>query len=209
MTQNSSDSQGRQDNWNAFACNVNESLLLNTASAMVKYGLKDLGYDHVVLDDCWSIGRNSSGYLVHDPTKFPNGMLSVADRLHAMGMKFGMYSSAGVFTCGRYPGSLGNEDKDAEYFAANGVDYLKYDNCYNQGQYGTAKLSFDRYNTMSMALNKTGRPITYALCNWGQDQVWAWATEMSNAARMSGDVYDSFNRPDDACPYGELVLPRH
>lgn len=60
------------DNWNAFQCDVNESLLLNTARAMVDYGLRDLGYQYIVLDDCWSIGRNESGYLVADPIKFPS-----------------------------------------------------------------------------------------------------------------------------------------
>jgi len=82
-------------------------------------------------------------------------------------MKFGMYSSAGTFTCGKYPGSLDYETQDAEFFASNGVDYLKYDNCFNRGQSGTPKLSFDRYNVMSRALNATGRDIVYSLCNWG------------------------------------------
>ncbi|KAL9088734.1 MAG: hypothetical protein Q9165_006043 [Trypethelium subeluteriae] len=113
------------DNWNAFQCNVNESLLLNTARAMVNYGLRDLGYDYIVLDDCWSIGRNSTGYLVANPEKFPNGMKYIADKLHGMGMKFGMYSSAGIYTCGRYPGSLGYEQKDADLWASWDVDYLK------------------------------------------------------------------------------------
>ena len=82
----------------------------------------------------------------------------------------------------------------------DGVDYLKYDNCYNQGQSGTALNSFNRYQVMSQALNKTGRPIVYSMSNWGQDQPWDWAYTISNSDRMSGDVYDSFNRPDDACP---------
>ncbi|KAF2089790.1 glycoside hydrolase family 27 protein [Saccharata proteae CBS 121410] len=188
------------DNWNAFGCDVSESLLLNTAQAMVDYGLRDLGYNYVVLDDCWSSGRNESGYLVEDTTKFPNGMKHVADRVHAMGMKFGMYSSAGVFTCARYPGSLGNEEKDAAYFASVGVDYLKYDNCYNQGQSGTALISFNRYSAMSRALNATNRPIVYALCNWGDDNPFDWAYTISNSYRMSGDIYDSFSRPDSRCP---------
>jgi alpha-galactosidase len=54
------------NNWNAFQCDVNESLLLTTAQDMIDYGLRDLGYNHIVLDDCWSIGRNASGYLVED-----------------------------------------------------------------------------------------------------------------------------------------------
>ncbi|KAL2352250.1 glycoside hydrolase superfamily [Cryomyces antarcticus] len=193
------------DNWNVFQCNVNESLLLNTAQAMVDYGLRDLGYNYIVLDDCWSIGRNETGYLVENPEKFPNGMKHVADTLHGMGMKFGMYSSAGVFTCGRFPGSLGYEQKDADLWASWGVDYLKYDNCYNQGQSGTPKLSFDRYNVMSQALNNTGRKILYSLCNWGNDDPFDWAYTISNPWRMSGDIYDSFNRPDSRCPCTESI----
>ncbi|KAF2001676.1 glycoside hydrolase family 27 protein [Amniculicola lignicola CBS 123094] len=188
------------NNWNAFHCDVSEDLLLSTAQSMIDLGLRDLGYNHLVLDDCWSIGRNSSGYLVADYVKFPSGMASIADRLHSMGYKFGMYSSAGVFTCGKYPGSLGYEQKDADLWASWGVDYLKYDNCFNQGQSGTPKLSFDRYNIMSQALNATGREIVYSMCNWGNDDPFDWAYTIANSGRMSGDIYDSFNRPDARCP---------
>ncbi|KAH8846523.1 hypothetical protein MCOR21_008158 [Pyricularia oryzae] len=191
------------NNWNAYHCDVSEELLLKTAEAMVTYGLRDLGYNYVVLDDCWSIGRNESGYLLHNPVKFPSGMKSIADKLHAMKFKFGMYSSAGVFTCGRYPGSLGFEQKDADTFASWGVDYLKYDNCYNQGQSGTPQLSFNRYNVMSKALNNTGRPMVYAMCNWGNDDPYDWAYTIANSYRMSGDIYDSFQRPDSRCPCTE------
>lgn len=172
---------------------------------MANYGLRDLGYKYVVLDDCWSEGRNSSGYLVPNSQKFPNGMAYVANQIHSLGMMFGMYSSAGIFTCGRYPGSLGYETQDAEYFASQGVDYLKYDNCYNQGQSGTKQVSFNRYNVMSQALNKTGRPILYALCNWGDDEPYDWAYTISNSYRMSGDIYDSFTRPDSRCPCTETI----
>ncbi|KAE9993964.1 hypothetical protein EG327_002298 [Venturia inaequalis] len=193
------------DNWNAFGCNINETILLDTAKAMISYGLRDLGYNYVVLDDCWSQGRNGSGYIEHDPTKFPNGMKLVADAVHALGMKFGMYSSAGKFTCGKYPGSLDNEQKDADLFASWGVDYLKYDNCYNLGRSGTPKLSFDRYDVMSKALNATGRPILYAMCNWGNDDPYDWAYDIANSYRMSGDIYDSFNRPDSRCPCDDVI----
>lgn len=193
------------DNWNAYGCDVDEELLLTTAQAMVDYGLRDLGYNYVVLDDCWSEGRNSSGYLVANTKTFPHGMKYVADKIHGMGLKFGMYSSAGLFTCAKYPGSLGNEEKDAEFFAENDVDYLKYDNCFNQGQSGTPKISFDRYNVMSQALNKTGRPIVYSMCNWGNDDPYDWAYTIANSGRMSGDIYDSFNRPDERCPCTEAI----
>jgi len=81
------------DNWNAYACSVNESLLLNTAEAMVSYGLRDLGYNYVVLDDCWSSGRDQYGVLQPNTLKFPRGMAPIADDLHAMGKFFGCRSS--------------------------------------------------------------------------------------------------------------------
>ena len=91
-----------QDNWNAFGCNVSETLLLGTAQKIVDYGLRDLGYYYIILDDCWSAGRTANGTLQPNVTKFPNGMKHVADQLHNMGLGFGMYSSAGMYTCGQY-----------------------------------------------------------------------------------------------------------
>ncbi len=166
-------------------------------------GLRDLGYSYVVLDDCWSNGRDpaNNNSLVADTTKFPKGMAAVADAIHGLGLKFGMYSSAGRYTCGMYEGSQGHEWIDAHTFASWGVDYLKYDNCYNQGQAGDQLLSYQRYKTMSDALNSTGRPILYSLCNWGEDFPWNWGSTISNSWRISGDVYDSFDRPDDRCPW--------
>ena len=71
---------------------------------------------------------------------------------------------------------------------------------YNGGRAGTQSLSYQRYDVMSKALNATGSPILYSLCNWGEDSPWNWAQTMSNSWRMSGDIYDSFSRPDVRCP---------
>ena len=116
------------DNWNAYGCDVSEELLLNTGKKMVDLGLRDAGYYYVILDDCWSDGRYKNGSLKPDFKKFPNGMASIADTLHSMDMGFGMYSSAGLYTCGQYAGSLGHETIDANTWASWGVDYLKYVN---------------------------------------------------------------------------------
>ncbi|TEY38137.1 hypothetical protein BOTCAL_0495g00020 [Botryotinia calthae] len=190
------------DNWNALGCDVSEELLLQTADLIVDYGLKDLGYQYVILDDCWSNGRNASdnNTLVADADKFPQGMKAVADAIHDLGLKFGMYSDAGEYTCGGYAGSLGYETVDANYFASVGIDYLKYDNCYNTGQAGTQYLSSQRYQVMAKALNATGRPIVYSLCNWGEDSPWNWGSTTANSWRISGDVYDSWDRADARCP---------
>jgi alpha-galactosidase len=93
---------GSKNNWNTFACDVSESLLLDTSSLLVEYGLRDLGYNYVVLDDCWSSGRGEDGYQVVDEKKFPRGMKAVSNDLHKEGLLFGMYSSAGEMTCARY-----------------------------------------------------------------------------------------------------------
>ena len=127
-------------------------------------------------------------------------MKYVGDTLHAMNLKFGMYSSAGKYTCAQYAASLGTEKQDAATFASWGVDYLKYDNCYNEGQEGTEQLTYTRYKAMSDALNATGRPILYSMCNWGRDYPWNWAQTMANSWRITGDIYDSFARPDPRCP---------
>ena len=111
-----------------------------------------------------------------------------------------MYSSAGRYTCAKYEASLGREKQDADTFAGWGVDYLKYDNCFNEGQEGTSQITYNRYKAMSDALNATGRPILYSMCNWGVDYPWNWASTIANSWRITGDIYDSFDRPDARCP---------
>ena len=104
-----------------------------SADAMVESGLKDAGYEYVVIDDCWSLKqRDEKGYLVPDPEKFPQGMKAVADYVHSKGLKFGMYSCCGTHTCaGYHPGSFEHEFQGRGDLRLPGAwDYLKYDNCY-------------------------------------------------------------------------------
>ena len=104
------------NNWNTFACEVSENLLLETSRLLIDYGLRDVGYNYVVLDDCWSTGRGDDGYLIVDSTKFPRGMRHVSDALHEQDLLFGMYSSAGELTCARYGKSIAcmTYDPDAD-----------------------------------------------------------------------------------------------
>ena len=94
---------------------------------IVDDGYRDLGYEYVIIDDCWSLRERVDGKLVADPALFPNGMKALADYIHSKGLKFGMYSCAGTKTCAGYPSSYGHEFSDAKQFAEWGVDYLKYD----------------------------------------------------------------------------------
>lgn len=188
------------NNWNSLGCDVSESLLLATANNLVSLGLRDIGYNYVVLDDCWQgDGRDSNRKIKVNLDCFPHGMKWVSDQIHSQNLLYGMYSSAGEMTCAKFEGSLDFETEDAESYASWGVDYLKYDNCFSRGRIGTAEVSFNRYNTMAKALNATGRPILYSLCQWGEDLVMSWGFSIANSYRISGDIYDSFARPNDLC----------
>ncbi|MBP2324234.1 alpha-galactosidase [Kibdelosporangium banguiense] len=180
------------NNWNSTHCRAdfNEAMVKGIADIFVDRGLKDAGYQYVNLDDCWALPqRNTAGDLVADPVRFPNGIKAVADYVHAKGLKFGIYTSAGTKTCNTagFPGGLGFEQQDANLFASFGVDYLKYDNCNNQGV--DAKL---RYTTMRDALRRTGRPIVFSLCEWGQNRPWEWAADVGHLWRTTGDISDSY-----------------
>ena len=171
--------------WNQFGCNINEQLVKDIADAMVSSGMKDAGYTYVNLDDCWSArSRDAAGNLVPDPAKFPDGLGVVADYVHARGLKLGIYSSSGTTTCSGFPGSNGNEVRDANTWASWGIDYLKYDNC---GDY-QGRTTLQRYGAMRDALLATGRPIFYSMCNWGQDNVWTWGAEYGNSWRTTSDI---------------------
>src|SRR5689334_24433933 len=102
------------NSWNKFACNVSDELVRGIADAMVQSGMKDAGYQYVVIDDCWQVRRDGNGNIVADPQRFPNGIKALADYIHSLGLKFGIYSDAGSKTCEGRPGSLGHEYQDAQ-----------------------------------------------------------------------------------------------
>ncbi len=149
------------NSWNAFGCNIDESKILAQAKAMVTSKMLEVGYKFVVMDDCWSKkARDASGNLEADPAKFPHGIKALSDAIHALGLKFGMYSDRGAKTCGGFPGSQGFESQDAKQFAAWGVDYLKYDNC------NTVLDEKTQYQTMQAALKSVPRDIVFSVCSW-------------------------------------------
>ena len=184
------------NNWNSTHCRAefDEEMVKGIADIFVDKGLKEAGYEYVNLDDCWALpARDANGKLVPDPVRFPGGIKAVADYVHAKGLKLGIYTSAGTKTCNSagFPGALGHEYSDAQQFADWGVDYLKYDNCNNQG--ADAKL---RYTTMRDALKAasqtTGRPIVYSICEWGENKPWEWAADVGHLWRTTGDISDNW-----------------
>ncbi len=187
------------NSWNTFGCNINETLIRQMADAMVSSGMRDLGYQYVVVDDCWmNPDRDSAGNLQGDPGRFPSGMRALGDYLHNRGLKFGIYQAPLDRTCaqyfGSYPGatgSQGHEAQDARQFAAWGVDFLKYDWCSPTGSINDQVATFAR---MRDALAATGRPIVYSINsnsihektgpqrNWGDvANMWRTTEDITNA----------------------------
>jgi len=150
--------------WYDFMCKLNEADVRGAADALVEQGLTELGYNYVNIDDCWASGRFKNG-TVFPNTQFPSGMKALADYVHALGLKFGVYTDRGTKTCAGFPGSQGYETVDANTYAAWGVDFLKEDSCYAVNDPVAA---FPQYGKMRDALKATGRPILFSLCGWNQ-----------------------------------------
>ncbi|XP_062507907.1 uncharacterized protein LOC134184274 [Corticium candelabrum] len=176
------------NSWNHFHCGINEELIMQTIDAVNSSGLRDAGYKYVNLDDCWQVSRFPNKTIMPDPKAFPHGLTPLIDHAHSLGLLFGVYSEAGYKTCAGRPGSLGYEVVDANTYASWKVDYLKYDNCYTDHTKPEV-----RYPVMRDALNKTGRPIFYSMCEWGVDNPATWAAAVGNSWRTTGDIGDSWN----------------
>ncbi|MBN2596820.1 glycoside hydrolase family 27 protein [Labilibaculum sp.] len=175
------------NSWNKFGCNVSESLIMEMADAMAESGMRNAGYEYLVIDDCWQVGRDSLGNIIADPERFPSGMKVLVDYVHSKDLKFGIYSCAGSMTCQSRPGSRGYQFQDARTYASWGVDYLKYDWCFDEGQKAEAA-----YKTMSDALKTSGRPIVFSICEWGESEPWKWGKGIGHLWRTTADIRDCY-----------------
>jgi alpha-galactosidase len=185
--------------WNKFGCDVSDTLVRGMADAMVKSGMKDAGYQYIVIDDCWQVARDANGNIIADPQRFPGGIKALADYVHSLGLKFGIYSDAGSKTCAGRPGGRGHEFQDALQYAAWGVDYLKYDWCNTTTQDAQAS-----YALIRDALDASGRPIVLSICEWGKAKPWLWGKEVGgNLWRTTDDINDKWEShekwPDGSC----------
>lgn len=184
---------------------LQERIVLETAQAMVDHGLRDAGYVYVNLDDRWQdpvTPREPSGAIRYDRRRFPHGIRHVADRVHEMGLRFGIYTVANLLACGGEEGcgqhgipttgSLGHERVDAEVFADWGVDFLKIDWCGvdEAGNRGRAAEVFSDWND---AIAATGRPIVLSASTWGEEQEEHWAPSLTHLWRTTGDLHPAWS----------------
>jgi alpha-galactosidase len=188
------------NSWNHFAGKIDDATVRAQADAMVTSGLRDAGYVYINIDDTWEGERDAKGFI-HSNAKFPD-MKALADYVHGKGLKLGIYSSPGAKTCAKFEGSYGHEEQDAQTFAGWGIDYLKYDLCGLRELMKEApsaeaahKMMVDAYAKMHNALQKTGRPIVFSLCQYGNDAVWQWGASVGgNLWRTTGDISDRYSR---------------
>jgi alpha-galactosidase len=128
-------------------------------------------------------------------------MKALADYVHSKGLKIGIYSSPGPFTCAGYEASYNHEEQDAKQYAAWGFDYLKYDWCSGAMVYATdpetnRPLPMTEqavYAKMGEALLHSGRKIVFSLCQYGQNDVGSWGANVGgNLWRTTGDIRDQW-----------------
>jgi alpha-galactosidase len=195
------------NSWNCFAGAVTAEKVKSAADAMVKSGLIDHGWTYINIDDYWEVKPSATG----DPTlqgperdaegrilpnkRFPE-MKGLADYVHSLGLKIGLYSGPGPLTCGGCIASYQHEEQDARSYGEWGFDYLKYDWCsYSRiapRDPNRADL-MKPYQVMRAALDKVPRDILYSLCQYGMGDVWEWGEQVGgNSWRTTGDITDTW-----------------
>ena len=201
--------------WNEFGCAISEATLVNTGQLMIQKhpadwegkesSLKDAGYTYVNIDDCWQAkNRDAQGNPQWDTAKFPKGLKWLADTIHRMGLKIGIYSCAGTATCCNYFAAfdpdhpdVGYDQRDADAYADWGIDYLKEDWCNVPSEYqnaaGSQKLYARMRDALKTATSKTDRPIVFSLCNWGQFSVQQWGDTIGHLWRTGSDITPTWN----------------
>lgn len=182
---------------------ISEKLFMRAADLLVSEGYADLGYEYVIVDDCWlATNRSADGMLEADKKRFPSGIKALSNYIHSKGLKFGLYQDLGSKTCAGFPGVLGHEAKDAKRFAEWEVDYVKLDGCFSDVR------DMDKgYVEFGRHLNNTGRPMVYS-CSWPAYQEfkgiridYASIAEHCNLWRNYGDIDDSWSSVMDIADY--------
>jgi len=173
---------------------------MSIADAIVDTGLDKLGYRFVNLDDCWSAStRDETGQLQPNATRFPEGMKALADYVHSKGLKLGLYTCTGTYTCkNKLPGSAGHWQQDADTLANWGVDFVKADYCSADKSIPSQEL----YQTFSSALNATGREMLFSLCQWGVEDVAEWGGQVGQMFRIQMDHIPFWHYPPNAAGVG-------
>lgn len=215
----------RWNTYNHYSCSPTEAIVHSNAQALVDLGLLAKGYDFVTVDCGWTLpARLANGSITWNPAIFPSGYFALGQFLHARGLKFGVYSDSGIQMCmtgtPAQVGSLYHEAVDAATFASWGADMIKFDNCYSDAATGYPNVDYTpsvspstRFANMSSWIAATGRPMVYAICEWGVDFPSAWAPAIGNTWRITNDIIPAFKTVarilNQAVPQTSFAGPGH
>ncbi|KAB5576295.1 alpha-galactosidase [Coniochaeta sp. 2T2.1] len=193
------------NSYNAYGCEnpgPTEAIIKANAQGLVTLGFDKLGYTYVTPDCGWNSNfRDSSGRQVWNATRFPSGGKALADYIHGLRLKFGLYSGGGYYQCGStdLPASLNHETTDAAAFASWGADSLKYDNCYSTSNTTMVDYTSEgtgsptRFQTMASAIDAASRDIVFQVCQWGVGQnIGTWASKIADSWRISNDISNNW-----------------
>ena len=179
--------------WNAFRVDISEDIIKHQADLMVKKGLKDAGYHYVNVDDGYFGKRDDNGIMHTHEQRFPNGMKPIADYVHGLGMKAGLYTDAGNSTCGSMwdndaagvgAGIYGHEPQDAQlYYGDWGFDFIKIDYC---GGDALGLNEKERYTSIRNSIDKVNKDVSINICRWAFPGTWA--KDAATSWRISGDI---------------------
>jgi alpha-galactosidase len=173
--------------WNHFFCDYDEKTIREQADALVSTGMRDAGYNYVVIQECIARQRDASGKLIADAERFPSGMPALTAYIHSRGLKAGVYTDIGKHTCypnPQYQGSYGHEQQDADTFAQWGMDFVEMDFCNREPEHSGRWV----YERMAQAIHNTGRPMIFYLCAWGNEEPWEWAQGKAQMWRTEFDI---------------------
>lgn len=173
--------------WNHFFCDYTDKDIREQADALVSTGMRDAGYNYVLIQECIAPSRDAKGNIVVDAKRFPHGMKALVNYIHSLGLKAGTYTDVGKRTCFRkvaYEGSYGHEQQDADTFAAWGMDFVEMDYCFRETEH-TGRWVYER---MAQAIRNTGRPMAFYICSWGNEQPWEWAQGVAQMWRSDYDI---------------------
>lgn len=177
------------NSWNFYHCNIDENTVRAIADAMVKNGMRDVGYRYVNIDDCWQVQRFDSGEIQADPARFPSGMKALADYVHSRGLLLGVYTARGSLTCQNRPASYMHEEIDARTYCRWGIDYVKVDNCggSNWPRTNTSWIKFrEAFDSCTV---DTGRPVVLSVEYCGSvDGCGEWIARTANLWRTTADI---------------------
>ena len=207
--------------WNTFAAKINYTVIKEQADAMVSSGLKDAGYQYVNIDEGWWQGtRDGAGNITVDSADWPGGMPAIADYIHGLGLKAGLYTDAGKDGCGYYyptgrpaapgSGSEGHYAQDFLAFSQWGFDFVKVDWCGGDKEGLDAKSSYQAIaDAIADATEQTGRAMVLSICNWGNQSPWNWAPSMSAMWRTSQDIIYYGDAPEMSRALGNFDSAQH